>query len=72
MSPSLGIAVADDERRMRDYYQETLTHLGHRVTCAVRTGRELVERCREARPDLIIAFGIRTIATVRPHGTRLT
>ena len=56
---------------MRDYYEETLTHLGHRVTCAVKTGRELVEHCREARPDLIITDikmpdmdGIDAIATL--------
>jgi two-component system, response regulator PdtaR len=51
---SLRIAVADDERRMRDYYQDTLTVLGHQVTCVAQTGRELVQYCRLARPDLII------------------
>ena len=34
MTPALRIAVADDEPRMRDYYQDTLPLLGHRVTCA--------------------------------------
>ena len=37
MTPALRIAVADDEPRMRDYYQDTLPLLGHRVTCAART-----------------------------------
>ena len=36
MTPALRIAVADDEPRMRDYYQDTLPLLGHRVTCAAR------------------------------------
>jgi two-component system, response regulator PdtaR len=54
MTEMLRIAVADDEPRMREYYQETLSVLGHRVECAARTGRELVEHCRASLPDLII------------------
>ncbi len=54
MTPALRIAVADDEPRMRDYYQDTLPLLGHRVTCAARTGRDLVQHCRDDHPDLII------------------
>lgn len=54
MTPSLRIAVADDEPRMRDYYRDTLPLLGHRVTCAAGTGRDLVRCCRDARPDLVI------------------
>jgi AmiR/NasT family two-component response regulator len=54
MSGTLRIAVADDEPRMRDYYRDILTLLGHRVTFAAQTGRELVDHCRDARPDLII------------------
>lgn len=54
MTPALRIAVADDEPRMRDYYQDTLPLLGHRVTCAAPTGQDLVRCCRDARPDLVI------------------
>jgi response regulator NasT len=54
MSGALEIAVADDEPRMRDYFQETLPLMGHRVTAAARTGRELIRACRDRRPDLII------------------
>jgi two-component system, response regulator PdtaR len=54
MKATLSIAVADDEPRMRDYYCSTLPLLGHRVTVAARNGREMVERCQDARPDLII------------------
>ena len=54
MNAALRIAVADDEPRMRDYYQDILPLLGHQVTCAARTGRELVEMCRDTRPQLII------------------
>jgi response regulator NasT len=54
MTESLKIAVADDEQDVRDYYQRVLPRLGHQLVAAVRTGRELVERCRAVRPDLII------------------
>jgi two-component system, response regulator PdtaR len=54
MTPALRIAVADDEPRVLDYYQDTLPLLGHRVTCAAPTGQDLVRCCRDARPDLVI------------------
>ena len=54
MSQGLRIAVADDEADMRDYFQKILPRLGHRVVCAARDGRELVEQCRAHRPDLVI------------------
>ncbi len=53
MSP-LRVAVADDERDMREFLQEALPRLGHEVVAVAETGKELVERCREAQPDLII------------------
>jgi response regulator NasT len=52
--PGLRIAVADDERDMRQFFQEVLTHLGHQVVAVAETGRELIERCRAAPPDLVI------------------
>jgi AmiR/NasT family two-component response regulator len=54
MTSKLSIAVADDEARMRDYYCSTLPLLGHRVSVAARNGDEMVAKCRDARPDLII------------------
>lgn len=54
MNQALNIAVADDEPRMREYYREMLARMGHRVTAAAATGRELIRSCREMRPDLII------------------
>jgi response regulator NasT len=54
MTAALSIAVADDEPRMRDYYCRILPLLGHRVVVVAQDGRELVERCRNTRPDLII------------------
>jgi response regulator NasT len=54
MNTSLRIAVADDEPDMRDYFQKSLTRLGHQVVVVASNGRELVERCRAQKPDLVI------------------
>ena len=54
MSRSLKIAVADDERDMRDYFQQILPLLGHTVVGAAQTGRELIELCAKTNPDLVI------------------
>lgn len=50
----LNIAVADDEQDMRDFFQKVLSHLGHRVTAIAEDGAELVRKCREDPPDLIV------------------
>lgn len=54
MNRSLRIAVAEDEPLMQKYLEETLTLLGYHVVCLAGTGRELIERCKAVRPDLII------------------
>ena len=51
---ALRIAVADDEPDMRLFFRELLPHLGHQVVVEAATGKELVERCRTARPELVI------------------
>jgi len=50
----LRIVVADDERDMRQFLQEMLTHLGHTVVGTAETGRQLVEQCGTRAPDLIV------------------
>ena len=55
MTKSLRIAVADDEPDIRDYFQRILPHLGHEVVATASNGRELLQLCREKKPDLIIA-----------------
>src|SRR5260370_24822083 len=55
MSKSLRIAVADDEPRMREYYQDVLPLLGHQVIYAAQTGEDLVVFCRDSPPDLIVS-----------------
>jgi two-component system, response regulator PdtaR len=54
MTRSLKIAVADDELDMRDYFQTILPLLGHSVVVAAQDGRELIQKCRETHPDLVI------------------
>lgn len=54
MNRSLRIAVADDEPDMQEYFRTILPRLGHEVVVVAGTGRELIERCRAARPDLVI------------------
>ena len=54
MNPTLRIAIADDEPDMRDYFQDALPRLGHTVVAVAENGRELVEKCRTAQPDLVI------------------
>ena len=55
MMRALRIAVADDEPVMRDYFCRILPLLGHEVVAAAANRRELVESCRQQRPDLVIA-----------------
>ncbi len=54
MTPSLRIAVADDEPDVRDYYRKVLPRLGHTVVAAAETGEQLVDFCRFYQPDLVI------------------
>lgn len=52
---SLRIAVADDDPVMREFFQKTLTELGHVVVGAASTGSELVELCNSTNPEMVIA-----------------
>ena len=54
MNRALRIAVADDEPDVQDYFRRILPRLGHQVVAVAQTGRELVEQCRAAQPDLVI------------------
>jgi response regulator NasT len=54
MTHPLRIAVADDEPDMQEYYRLILAELGHVVVVLAETGKELVEKCRAQRPDLVI------------------
>ena len=54
MTPSLRIAIADDEPDMRRYFEKMLPRMGHEVVVTATSGRELVEQCLVAKPDLVI------------------
>jgi two-component system, response regulator PdtaR len=54
MGKPLRIAVADDERDVRQFFQEMLPPLGHQVVAVAENGRQLVEQCRTVRPDLVV------------------
>jgi two-component system, response regulator PdtaR len=54
MTRSLKVVVADDERDMRDYFQQILPLLGHQVVGVAETGKELVALCAKTHPDLVI------------------
>jgi len=55
MKKVLRIAVADDEREMREYLREMLTLLGHEVVGAAADGKELLALCQTHRPNLVIS-----------------
>ena len=54
MTPSLQIAVADDDRQTRDFLGRVIPRLGHRLVVQAGTGRQLVEQCASHLPDLIV------------------
>jgi response regulator NasT len=55
MDRTLRIAIADDETDMQEYYRTILPTLGHVVVVLAETGQELVKKCREQHPDLVIS-----------------
>ena len=54
MIRSLRIAIADDEEDIRQYFRRLLPRLGYELVGAAENGRELVELCQAATPDLVI------------------
>jgi len=54
MKGPLRIVVAEDERNMCEYLQQCVRVLGHEVAGTARTGEELVARCADLAPDLVI------------------
>jgi response regulator NasT len=51
---ALRIAVADDERDMRQFLQELLGRLGHQVIAVAERGHQLIDQCRGLNPDLVV------------------
>jgi len=55
MKTKLRIVVAEDERDMREFVQESLERLGHHVVGACLTGKELIAMAQTTTPDLVLA-----------------
>lgn len=54
MTRPLRVVVADDEPDLLAYCQSLVARIGHTVVGCAASGDELVKRCRETRPDLVI------------------
>jgi response regulator NasT len=54
MTERLRIAIADDEQDVCEYMQDVLPRLGHELVAVAATGRELVEKVAQTKPDLVI------------------
>ena len=51
---SLRVAVADDDRSMRELLAHMLRKAGHEVVAVADSGQSLVRQCAEVQPDVII------------------
>ena len=54
MSFSLRVAIADDDRGMRESLQQMLCNLGHEVVAVAENGESLIEQCAMTEPDVVI------------------
>jgi response regulator NasT len=54
MTSGLRISVADDELEMRDFFEKVLPRFGHQVVSVAENGTQLIEHCRDLKPDLVI------------------
>jgi response regulator NasT len=54
MTSGLRISVADDEPEMRDFFEKVLPRFGHQVVSVSENGKQLIDHCRELKPDLVI------------------
>ena len=54
MSQRLRIIAADDDPFIQEYYEQVFPALGHELLAVVDSGWELIEKCHELRPDLVI------------------
>jgi response regulator NasT len=55
MTNLLRIGIADDQPSVRELLVRMVTDLGHEVVFSADTGQSLIEQCRQAKPDLVIA-----------------
>jgi DNA-binding NarL/FixJ family response regulator len=75
----LRVALADDDRSMREVLCQLLRKLGHEVVVSAQNGRTLIDQCSKTLPDLVITDnlmpdmrGIEAAAEIHArHGTPL-
>jgi DNA-binding NtrC family response regulator len=54
MSFTLRVAIADDDRGMRESLQQMLRDLGHDVVAVAENGESLIKQCAMTEPDVVI------------------
>jgi chemotaxis response regulator CheB len=54
MSFCLRVAIADDDRAMRESLQQMLCDLGHEVVAVAENGEALISQCAMTQPDVVI------------------
>jgi DNA-binding NtrC family response regulator len=54
MSFSLRVAIADDDRGIRESLQEMLCKMGHEVVAVAENGQSLIDQCTLTKPDVVI------------------
>ena len=54
MCERLRIAIADDDGVCREFLQLVLGKMGHEVVILAENGQQLVDRCLQSPPDLVI------------------
>ncbi len=54
MTFSLRVAIADDEREMRETLRKMLCDLGHEVVAVAENGESLIDQCAATKPDVVI------------------
>ena len=54
MTFSLRVAIADDERGMRETLRKMLGDLGHQVIAVAENGESLIDQCARTQPDVVI------------------
>jgi DNA-binding NtrC family response regulator len=54
MAFSLRVAIADDDREMRESLRQMLSNLGHEVVAVAENGEALVNQCVMIQPDVVI------------------
>lgn len=50
----LRIIVADDDARMREFYEAVLTQIGHQVVGSAANGKQLAQLCFDTQADLVV------------------